>query len=184
MTEGTGQNLQYDPRSSNWWGGGSSIIMLQVKGHFLFWPESGNLSLQFSQHFDLMVKVNDLSRFQEIQVDNVFLFQKTMHRTHLKLFLWWWHHLWPLHGLSFCFLLIVLVTMKFKKLSHSVFFFSASHDRDDIQWSVCSCSLLGIYRQADCGSFHFIHWQRCRAAKNRVCHTHYCYHCWNALPTT
>lgn len=132
MTEGTGQNLQYDPRSS-------SIIMLQVKGHFLFWPESGNLSLQFSQHFDLMVKVNDLSRFQEIQVDNVFLFQKTMHRTHLKLFLWWWHHLWPLHGLSFCFLLIVLVTMKFKKLSHSVcFFFSQSWQR----WYSVVCLFL------------------------------------------
>jgi len=49
------------------------LVLLQEKGCCLLWPNSGSLSLQLSQHDDLLVGVDGLSEFQEIQKDHPFL---------------------------------------------------------------------------------------------------------------
>jgi hypothetical protein len=46
---------------------GPGFIVLQEKGCLLFWPDPGNLGLQFSQRRDVAVRVDGLSGFQEIQ---------------------------------------------------------------------------------------------------------------------
>jgi len=48
-------------------GMGPGVIVLQEKGCLLLWPDSGNLSLQLSQHCDVAVRVGGLSGFKEIQ---------------------------------------------------------------------------------------------------------------------
>jgi hypothetical protein len=53
-------------------GMGPGVVMLQEKGCLLLWPDSGNLSLQLSQHFDVAVRVDGLSGFKEIQKDHAF----------------------------------------------------------------------------------------------------------------
>jgi hypothetical protein len=52
-------------------GMGPGIIVLQEKG-FLLWPDSGNSSLQLSQHCSVAVRVDGLSGFKEIQKDHPF----------------------------------------------------------------------------------------------------------------
>lgn len=46
-------------------GVGSGFIMLQEKSCLLFWPDFSSLSLQLSQHCDVVVRAADLSRFQK-----------------------------------------------------------------------------------------------------------------------
>jgi hypothetical protein len=41
----------------------SGVVMLQVKGCILLWPESLNLGLQLSQHHNVVVRVDGLHRF-------------------------------------------------------------------------------------------------------------------------
>ena len=57
------------------------VITLQEKDCWLLWPDSESLSLHLSQHHDIAVGVDGLSRFQEIQKVYLSLFQKTMHVT-------------------------------------------------------------------------------------------------------
>lgn len=47
-------------------------VMLQEKGYLLFWPDSGSSSIQLSQHHGVAVSTFGLSRFQEIQKNNLF----------------------------------------------------------------------------------------------------------------
>jgi hypothetical protein len=46
------------------------VIVLQEKGNLLLWPDSENSGLQLSQRCDVAVRVDGLSRFQEIQEDH------------------------------------------------------------------------------------------------------------------
>jgi len=48
------------------------VIVLQEKGCLLLWPDSGNSSLQLSQHRAVAVRVDGLSGFKEIQKDHPF----------------------------------------------------------------------------------------------------------------
>lgn len=74
---------------------GPSVITLQEKAYLLLWPDSESLSLQLSQCCDMQVRVDGLSRFQEIQKDHFFPIPKdsAYHFTHWGLcpepFLWW-----------------------------------------------------------------------------------------------
>ena len=54
-------------------GMGPGVILLQEKGCLLFWPDSGNSSLQLSQRIDVVVRVDGLSGFKEIQKDHSLL---------------------------------------------------------------------------------------------------------------
>jgi len=51
---------------------GPGVIVLQEKGCLLVWPDSGNSSLQLSQRRDVVVRVDGLSGFKEIQKDHPF----------------------------------------------------------------------------------------------------------------
>ena len=53
-------------------GMGPGIIMLQVKGFLLLWPDSGNSSLYLCQLRDVAVRVDGLSGFKEIWKDHPF----------------------------------------------------------------------------------------------------------------
>ena len=53
-------------------GMGPGVVVLQEKGCLLLWPDSGNSSLQLSQRRDVVVRVDGLSRFKEIQKDHPF----------------------------------------------------------------------------------------------------------------
>ena len=61
--------------------------MLQEKGCFLLWSDSGSLSLQFSQCHNVTVSADGLSGFQEIQKDQPFSIPKDSahHVTHRQL---------------------------------------------------------------------------------------------------
>lgn len=48
-------------------GMGPGITVLQEKGCLLLWSDSGSLSLRLSQSHHVAVRVDGLSRFQEIQ---------------------------------------------------------------------------------------------------------------------
>ena len=48
------------------------VNVLPEKECLLLWPDSGSLSLQFSQHHSEVVTVDGLSGFQEIQKDHLF----------------------------------------------------------------------------------------------------------------
>ena len=53
-------------------GMGPGVNVLQEKGCLLLWPDSGNSTLQLSQHRDVVVRVDGLSEFKEIQKDHPF----------------------------------------------------------------------------------------------------------------
>ena len=61
-SEKTG-NVPYDLQNVT----GTGIIMLQEKSCCLLWPHGGSSSLQLSQNCDVAVRIDGLSRFQEIQ---------------------------------------------------------------------------------------------------------------------
>jgi len=65
-------------------GMGPGVIMLQEKACLLLWPDSGNSSLQLSQRRDVVVRVDCLSGFNEIQKDQPFPLPKDSahHSTH------------------------------------------------------------------------------------------------------
>ena len=48
------------------------VIVFLEKCCVLLWPDSGSLSLQFNQCQDVVVRVDGLSEFQEIQKDRPF----------------------------------------------------------------------------------------------------------------
>ena len=52
------------------------VNVLPEKECLLLWPDSGSLSLQFSQHHSEVVTVDGLSGFQEIQKDDPFAIPK------------------------------------------------------------------------------------------------------------
>jgi hypothetical protein len=58
----TSQTLQHGLQT----GRGPGIIVLQEKSCLLLWPDPGNLGIQLSQCCDVAVRVDGLSRFQEI----------------------------------------------------------------------------------------------------------------------
>jgi len=45
-------------------GMGPGVNVLQEKGCLLLWPDSGNSTLQLSQHRNVVVRVDGLSEFQ------------------------------------------------------------------------------------------------------------------------
>ena len=49
-----------------------SVIMLQEQGCLLHCPDPVSSNLQLSKHCDVVVRVDDLSGFQEIQKDHAF----------------------------------------------------------------------------------------------------------------
>lgn len=70
-------------------------------------------SFQFSQHYDIVVRVNGFSMFQEIQKNHSFPIAKdsVQNFTHsglcLELFLWWGIQILPFHRLPFWLRLVV-----------------------------------------------------------------------------
>jgi len=65
-------------------GMGPGVIVLKEKGCLLLWPDSGNSSIQLSQHRDVEVRVDGLSGFKENQKDHPFPIPKESahHFTH------------------------------------------------------------------------------------------------------
>lgn len=62
-------------------GMGSGFILLQKEGCFLLWPASGISRFQLSQHHNVAVRIDGLSRLQERQKDQPFSIPK--HSAHL-----------------------------------------------------------------------------------------------------
>lgn len=46
-------------------------IVLQEEGCLILWPDSGSLSIQLSQHRNIVVRVDCLFSFQEIHKDHL-----------------------------------------------------------------------------------------------------------------
>ena len=84
------QDWQCAPQYSNWYGAWHYVTRERL---FLLWPDSGSWSFQLIQHCNIAVRIDDLSRFQEIQKKHPFPIQKdsahhlTCWRLCLELFL-------------------------------------------------------------------------------------------------
>ena len=127
------------------------VTVLQEKGCLLPWTDSRNLSLQLSWCHDVLVRVDGLSGFQEIQKDHLFLYQKTVHITipltgyTLNFFFYESTHIATPLGFHFdsgslCWHDISsLVMMQLMKLSPSASDWFIIYWQTCIQCSFCSC---------------------------------------------